>query len=227
MYTRSLLILALTFGTTGLATAQEISDTGGRVFGLLGGSFGDGGTTLTTSGGAGLRLTRHLGLDFEVLYVADLYLSDGDDFVIQGGGRRRFPFPSFRIDEDGSLTTFLTKLTVDFPVAGDRVVPYVTGGGGIGRLSRRTEVRFGDDGCFRHQVLLRCDGHVRDRSSGPPARVSEHPHDAQPPDDAPQGHEDVPKRQPPRGKPRLHRRRPRLASELQRPMRPNEVVVAT
>ena len=82
-------------------------------------------------------------------------------------------------------------------------------------------------GCFRHQVLLRCDGHVRDRSSGPPARVSEHPHVAQPPDDAPQGHEDVPKRQPPRGKPRLHRRRPRLASELQRPMRPNEVVVAT
>ena len=55
--------------------------------------------------------------------------------------------------------------------------------------------------CFRHQVLLRCDGHVRDRGSGPPARVSEHPHDAQPPDDAPQGHEDVPKRQPPRGKP--------------------------
>ncbi len=144
MYTRSLLILALTFGTTGLAAAQEISDTGGRVFGLVGGSFGDGGTSVTTSGGAGLRLTRHLGLDFEVLYVSDLDLSDDDDFVIQGGGRHRFSFPSFRIDEDGSLTTFLTKLTVDFPVAGDRLVPYVTGGGGIGRLSRRTEVRFGD-----------------------------------------------------------------------------------
>ena len=144
MYTRSLLILALTFGTTGLAAAQEISDTGGRVFGLVGGSFGEGGTTVTTSGGAGLRLTRHLGLDFEVLYVSDLDLSDDDDFVIQGGGRRRVPFPSFRIDEDGSLTTFLTKLTVDFPLAGDRLVPYVTGGGGIGRLSRRTEVRFGD-----------------------------------------------------------------------------------
>ena len=100
---------------------------------------------MTTSGGAGLRLTRHLGLDFEVLYVSDLDLSDDDDFVIQGGGRRRVSFPSFRIDEDGSLTTFLTKLTVDFPVAGDRLVPYVTGGGGIGRLSRRAEVRFGDD----------------------------------------------------------------------------------
>ena len=145
MHKKFLLVLALTFAPTGLAAAQEISDTGGRVFGLVGGSFGDGGTTVTTSGGAGLRLTRQLGLDFEVLYVSDLDLSDDDDFVIQAGGRRRFRFPPFRIDEDGSLTTFLTKLTVDFPVAGDRLVPYVTGGGGIGRLSRRTEVRFGDD----------------------------------------------------------------------------------
>jgi len=33
-------------------------------------------------------------------------------------------------------------------------------------------------GCFRHQVLLRGDRHVHDRRSGPPARVSEHPHAA-------------------------------------------------
>ena len=31
-------------------------------------------------------------------------------------------------------------------------------------------------GCFRHQVLLRRDRHVRDGSSGPPVRVSEHPY---------------------------------------------------
>ena len=31
-------------------------------------------------------------------------------------------------------------------------------------------------GCFRHQVLLRRDRHVHDRSSGPPAQFSEHPH---------------------------------------------------
>ena len=31
-------------------------------------------------------------------------------------------------------------------------------------------------GCFSHQVLLRRDRHAHDRSSGPPARVSEHPH---------------------------------------------------
>ena len=33
-----------------------------------------------------------------------------------------------------------------------------------------------DPRCFRHQVLLRRDRHGHDRSSGHPARVSEHPH---------------------------------------------------
>ena len=82
-----------------------------------------------------------------------------------------------------------------------------------------------DAGCFRHQVLLRCDRHVHDRSSGPPSPVSEHPHVAQPRDKAPPGHEDVPQGQPPRGQARLHRGRPDLAPKLQRPMRANEVVV--
>ena len=35
---------------------------------------------------------------------------------------------------------------------------------------------FPEAGCFRHQVLLRRNWHVHDRSSGRPARVSEHPH---------------------------------------------------
>ena len=43
---------------------------------------------------------------------------------------------------------------------------------------------------------------------------------------APQRHEDVPQGQPPRGESCLHRGSPRLASELQRPMGSNEVVVA-
>ena len=81
--------------------------------------------------------------------------------------------------------------------------------------------------CFRHQVLLRCDRHVHDSGSGRPTQVSERQYVAQPPDNAPHGHEDVPKGQPPRGESRLHRRRPRLAAEPQRPMRPYEVVVAT
>ena len=82
-------------------------------------------------------------------------------------------------------------------------------------------------GCFRHQVLLRCDRHVHDSGSCRPTQVSERQHVAQPPDNVPHGHEDVPKGQPPRGESRLHRRRPHLAAEPQRPMRPYEVVVAT
>ena len=52
--------------------------------------------------------------------------------------------------------------------------------------------------CFRHQVLLRRDRHVHDGSCDRPTRVSKHPHVAQPQDNAPHGHEDVPKGQPPR-----------------------------
>ena len=81
-------------------------------------------------------------------------------------------------------------------------------------------------GCFRHQVLLRRTRHVHDGSSGHPARVSERQHVAQRRNKAPQRHEDVPQGQPPRGESCLHRGSPRLASELQRPMGSNEVVVA-
>ena len=38
--------------------------------------------------------------------------------------------------------------------------------------------------------------------------------------------EDLPERQPPGGQSRLHGRRPDLASEFQRPVRPYEVVIA-
>lgn len=59
-------IVALTLlgATAGPALAQEIPETGGRFFGLVGGAFGDGDTTALISGGASLRLTRQLGLDF-------------------------------------------------------------------------------------------------------------------------------------------------------------------
>ena len=53
--------------TAGSAAAQHnvLPDTGGRVYGLVGGGFGDG-TFVATGAGAGLRLTPHLGLDLEL-----------------------------------------------------------------------------------------------------------------------------------------------------------------
>ena len=144
-YAIGLMAAALILAGSGVAVAQPIPDTGGRVFGLIGGSFGDGGTTVMTAGGAGLRLTRQLGLDFEVMHIPELDMSDDDEFVIQRARPYVAIFPPITFDRDGSLTTFLTRFTVDFPVAGNRLIPFVSAGGGIGHLSQRTESRFDRD----------------------------------------------------------------------------------
>ena len=81
-------------------------------------------------------------------------------------------------------------------------------------------------GCFRHQVLLRRYRHWDDSGSCRPVRVGEHQHVARRRNRSPRGREDVPDGQPPRGESRLHRWSPGLASELQRSMRSDEVVVA-
>ena len=122
------------------AAAQEVPETGGRVFGLAGGSFGDGGTTVMTGGGAGLRMTRRLGIDFELLYLPNL---EAEAQVISQTARLA-PRPAFDVEHDADLTTFLTKFTVDFPVTGDRLFPYVTGGG-IAHLAERLRIRFNGD----------------------------------------------------------------------------------
>ena len=64
------------------ANAQVGPEPGGKVFGLVGGSFGDGETAVLVSGGAGVRLTRHLGLDMEVLHVSGLDLSEDNVFIL-------------------------------------------------------------------------------------------------------------------------------------------------
>ncbi len=137
------LTMAVTLAGVSPVVAQVmVPDIGGRVFGIVGGSFGDGGSTVMTSGGVGLRLTRHLGLDLEVLYVPALDLADDDLFFIQQGRAFASGFaPPFEMDRDASLTAFLTKFTVEFPTAGGRLFPYLTGGGGLGHLSERVRYR--------------------------------------------------------------------------------------
>ncbi len=139
------LTVAVTLAGVNPAAAQvRVPDIGGRVFGTVGGSFGDGGPTVMTSGGVGLRLTRHLGLDLELLYVPDLDLADDRGFPIRQGRRFDSDFvPPFDMDRDASVTAFLTKFTVEFPIAGDRLFPYLTGGGGVGHLSERVRYRPG------------------------------------------------------------------------------------
>ncbi len=120
------------------AIAQPLPETGGRVFGLVGGSFGDGGGAVLTSAGAGLRITRTLGLDLEVFHVSGLDLSD-DDFFIQPLSFA----PPFGFERDGGVTGFLAKIVADFPV-GDRVIPFVSGGGGVSRVTEELSFDFGD-----------------------------------------------------------------------------------
>lgn len=38
------------------------------------------------------------------------------------------------------MTTFLTRFTVEFPVANGRLFPYLTGGGGVGRVTERFSI---------------------------------------------------------------------------------------
>ena len=141
------LTVAVTLAGVSPAVAQEaVPGIGGRVFGTVGGSFGDGGPTVMTSGGVGLRLTRHLGLDLELLYVPSLDLADDGQFFIQQGRRFASGFaPPFEMDRDASVTAFLTKFTVEFPTAGGRLFPYLTGGGGVGYLSERVRYRLRGD----------------------------------------------------------------------------------
>ena len=110
-----LVALTLLSAATRPAHAQEIPETGGRVFGLVGGVFGDGDTTVLTSGGAGLRVTSRLGLDFEVLYAPDLGLPTDVDVVIQTFGAAFAPVERI---ERSRLVTFLTKMTVGWVRAG-------------------------------------------------------------------------------------------------------------
>ena len=50
-------------------------------------------------------------------------------------------FPSIRVeDQRRDVTTFLTRFTVEFPVANGRLFPYLTGGGGVGRVTDRFSI---------------------------------------------------------------------------------------
>ena len=60
------------------------------------------------------------------------------------GPRRLSIFPPIDIRREGNVTAFLTKMTVELPVANDRLIPFVTGGGGVARLSERFSFGFPD-----------------------------------------------------------------------------------
>ena len=153
-------IAALALTAAPAAAQQDVPDTGGRVYGLVGGGLGDG-TFIATGAGAGLRLTPHIGLDLELTHLSDRggTITDTPWF---GGvpvfsaisaatvaedfppvGIDDFLFPPVRFEDRGrDLTTFLTKFTAEFPIADGLLFPYLTGGGGVGRVTERFGIIF-------------------------------------------------------------------------------------
>ena len=141
-------IAALTLTAAPAAAQQAVPETGWRVYALVGGGFGDG-TFIGTGVGAGLRLTRHLGLDVEATHLSthDDYatrmpwfgdvpvvsvisaLAVAEDYPPTGADDYLFPSISFK-EQGRDVTTFLTKFAVEFPIADGRLFPYLTGGGG-------------------------------------------------------------------------------------------------
>ena len=150
---------ALALTAVPAAAQQDVPDTGGRVYGLVGGGFGDG-RFVATGAGAGLRLTRHLGLDVELTHlsarggaaVAAPWFGGISMFssISAGAAPEDYPplavgddhlFPSIRFENQGrDVTAFLTKFTVEFPIADGLLFPYLTGGGGVGRVTERASI---------------------------------------------------------------------------------------
>ena len=145
--------------TVAPATAQQdVPDTGGRVYGLVGGGFGDG-TFIATGAGAGLRLTPHIGLDLELTHlsgrggtITDTPWFGGVSVSATSATTVAEDFPPFGIDDylfplsfeyrGRDVTTFLTKFTAEFPIADGLLFPYLTGGGGVGRVTERFGIVF-------------------------------------------------------------------------------------
>ena len=131
-----LLVIGAVLVYAATAAAQTpVPSRGGRVYGVVGGGFGDG-TFLLSGGGAGLRLTPRLGLDLEVAHLTgerDAHAGwSGGGVLAFYGAQHPISFPP--LAQDRSVTTFLTRFTVEFPAAGGRLFPYLAGGGGVGRV---------------------------------------------------------------------------------------------
>ena len=151
-------IAALALSVAPATAQQDVPDTGGRVYGLVGGGFGDG-TFIATGAGAGLRLTPHIGLDLELTHLSgrggtitdtpwfggvSVFSATSASTVAEDFppvGVDDYLFPPVRFEDRGrDVTTFLTKFTAEFPIADGLLFPYLTGGGGVGRVTERFDI---------------------------------------------------------------------------------------
>ncbi len=124
---------------TAAPAAAQHEDARSRVYTAVGGAFGDG-PFIMASAGAGMRLTRHLGLDLELVHLSGVGGADRGTWAFSPGiPEHAGPFFSpATVERPGlDVTTFLAKTVAEFPVADGRVFPYLAAGGGIGRVTER------------------------------------------------------------------------------------------
>ena len=118
--------------------AQQAADARARVHTLVGGAFGDG-AYIATGVGARVKATSHLALELELAHMSGIGDTDRVDIVpstgpvLEGGGPF-FGWSGFQRPRR-DLTTLLTKVVVEFPVADSRLFPYLSAGGGVGRVT--------------------------------------------------------------------------------------------
>ena len=155
---------ALTFAFVTASTAsfaQTAPGPGGRVSGSFGGSFGDGGATVTTAAAASVRFTSHVGMEFEAVFIPDLEFSSRFEPIPLARGGTTVP-PSLggrpgivpiRIETTGRTVAFLTKFVAEFPTGVRWLRPYVSGGGGAGQVVRRVDGFFGRAGRVPGEIL--------------------------------------------------------------------------
>ena len=153
-----LVVVVATLVATPTAAQPAIPETVGRVYSMVGAGFGDG-TAVATGVGAGLRMTRHIGLDVELTHLSRggggsgghpafgdisafsaMATLGAEDYPPLGVGDDDL-FPLIRFEHRGrDVATFLTKFTVEFPVADGRLFPYLSGGGGVGRVNEHSSI---------------------------------------------------------------------------------------
>lgn len=121
------------------ATAQHaVADARVRVHSLVGGAFGDG-AFIATGAGIRVKATSHVGLELELAQLSGMGGTDHGDIFSSIGPVPEVGLPLFgwsgfqRPRRD--LTTLLTKVVVEFPVADGRLFPYLSAGGGVGRVT--------------------------------------------------------------------------------------------
>lgn len=150
MFLRLLIAVTMVFLlvlVAGDAFAQPPPDTGARFSGFIGGSFGDGDTTVAIGAAVGFRVTRYVGWELEWAYIPSLDLVDTDDPRILATGQTTFTvapgliipfiFPPFRVS--GRAITFLSNFVAEFPTAVHWLRPYLLAGGGLANVSQQVD----------------------------------------------------------------------------------------